>query len=143
MSFDRGWTSTTRSAVGTGIEIQRILRSAKRKEKSAIERKRERGGGVESERGCGGVKAEKKEDGKVGGSMVRKRWTAKMEGDQRERPCLHLVVCMRNTYALPRVEEIYDARGPPAVYVLCRPLPPERFPLALSRPRFLSLSHDL
>lgn len=50
---------------------------------------------------------------------------------------------MRNTYALPRIEEIYDARGPPAVYVLCRALPPERFPLALSRPRFLSPSHDL
>jgi len=81
MSLDRGWTSTTRGTVGTGIEIQRILRSAKRKKKSAIERKRERVG-VGSERGCGGVKAEKKEDGRVGGSMVRKRWTAKMEGDE-------------------------------------------------------------
>lgn len=117
-----------------GIEIQRILRSAKRKEKGAIERG---GGGLREERGRGGVKAEKK---KMGWS--EDRWYEK-DGPQKWKETRATVAASRCVYAWPRIEEIYDARGPPAVYVLCRTLPPERFPLALSRPGFLSPSHDL
>lgn len=112
-------------------------------------KRRDRKGGRERGRGRARGRREKEDDGRVG-SMVRKRWTAKMEGGETRGPratrCLHLVVCMRNTYALPRIEEIYDARGPPpAVYVLCRALHSgEGFPLALCPAwRFLSPSHDL
>lgn len=87
-------------AVAVGIEIQRILRSVKRRKKGADwKRGREENWGWWREerekwrhgRGRGarrGESGEKKELRRVGGSMVRKRWTAKMEGDETrgERP---------------------------------------------------------
>lgn len=71
--------------------------------------------------------------------MVWKRWTAKMEGDEtragRLLPRISLCAC---GIRMPRMEEIYDARGPPAVYVLCRVLPPERGILSLCPARVFS-----
>lgn len=87
-------------------------------------------------RGESGEKKRRREGWRIDGTekMDRKNGRRRNAWAASDR-CLHLVVCMRNTYALPRVEEIYDARGPPpAVYVLCRAPPPERVFLSLSVP---------
>jgi len=79
--------------------------------------------------------------------MVRKRWTAKMVGDETRASdrCLHLVVCMRDTYAFAaHRRDIRRARPTGCVCFMPRATSGEVGFLSLRPARvFLSPSHDL
>lgn len=114
------------------------------KEREESARSKEKTGGERKETGENGKW--RKKPGIRRGSMVRKRWTAKMEGDEaRERGTvsLHLPV-VYTLCASPCIGNI--RRGPPAVYVLCRAfhsLPRSALSLCPARAFSHALSHDL